>query len=255
MDDQHRPSDAVEDDERDDKSSGARRPGRRRVQIIEHARRLFEEKGFHHTTFDDISREVGIKREGLYYYFRNTSEILIEIVRPKMEQLIERTETVLDADLQPVSKFYLAIHTHLTNQHRLALFTLLLNPADSVGLEVAQVHETLRPLRKAYEQLWLRLIEEARAAGAIDDFGDSKLVVYAILGMCNWMSRWFDPERNRDIDHIVSIFVSLSGFGLFVDGNGGSSRTLSPSCRAEIDAYIAAHPHPTDYKLESAEGI
>ena len=41
----------------------------RREEILLAAQELFHRRGYANTSLDDIARAVGIKREGLYYYF------------------------------------------------------------------------------------------------------------------------------------------------------------------------------------------
>ena len=222
--------------------SRTRRGGRRRNDIIRHARKLFSAKGFQQTTVDDIAGEVGIKREGVYYYFRNTSEILLEVVRPNMEFLNSSTRRVLDSNLHPESKFFLFIYIHLINLDSPTFFSLGLNPTNGSESELAYIHRELRPYRKRYEEFWMKLIGEARDNGAFRDTGDIKLTVYAILGMCNWLSRWFDPSRNGDIGRVADVFVSLAGFGLFTGETSAQTREMSPERLAEISAFIIEHP-------------
>ena len=42
---------------------------RRRQEILQRATECFDRKGYANTTLDDIAKAVGIKREGIYYYF------------------------------------------------------------------------------------------------------------------------------------------------------------------------------------------
>ena len=62
----------------------------RREEILKAAQDLFLRKGYSNTSLDDIARAVGIKREGVYYYFANRPQILIEIIKPLAESAAER---------------------------------------------------------------------------------------------------------------------------------------------------------------------
>ena len=42
---------------------------------------------------------MGIRREGIYYYFKNPTDILLSIVRPNIERLNARMELIAAADL------------------------------------------------------------------------------------------------------------------------------------------------------------
>lgn len=52
----------------------------RREQIQETAKRLFSENGFVNTTMDEIRAETGLSAGGLYYHYRNTYDILYDLM-------------------------------------------------------------------------------------------------------------------------------------------------------------------------------
>ena len=65
-------------DERAGAPDGPRKAGRtggRRAEILQRATECFDRLGYANTTLDDIARAVGIKREGIYYYFKNRGQI------------------------------------------------------------------------------------------------------------------------------------------------------------------------------------
>ncbi len=51
-----------------------------RKRIVEHARILFNRKGFAEVSIDDIMAEVGLTRGGFYNHFRNKDELYAEAV-------------------------------------------------------------------------------------------------------------------------------------------------------------------------------
>ena len=154
----------------------------------------------------------------------------------------DATALILDADLHPESKLYLAIRTHLWLFDRLSVDTIGLGARDGTA---APLHQDMRPLYKKYQDLWTRLVTDGRAEGVFSTTGDSKFVVFAILGMCNWMGRWFDPGKPVELDEIIETFYAVSGTGLVrrPDGNPADS-PLDPSRRAEIENFITCAGNP-----------
>ena len=62
-------------------------------------------RGYPNTSLDDIARAVGIRREGIYYYFKNRAEILLNIIEPQSEALIAgMREIMADTSLDPPAK-------------------------------------------------------------------------------------------------------------------------------------------------------
>jgi TetR/AcrR family transcriptional regulator, fatty acid metabolism regulator protein len=66
-----------------------------RLQIIDAARELFAEKGFQTTTIGDISRAVGLSEAALYEYFKGKEDLLLEIPRLWVSDLLEDLENHL----------------------------------------------------------------------------------------------------------------------------------------------------------------
>lgn len=53
---------------------------RKKKEIIMHAKKVFQRKGFEPTTMKDIKEEAGISFGGLYMYFSNTEEIFLQLL-------------------------------------------------------------------------------------------------------------------------------------------------------------------------------
>ena len=102
-------------DERAGAPDGPRRAGRtggRRAEILQRATECFDRLGYANTTLDDIARAVGIKREGIYYYFKNRGQILLEIIEPQSRLLVDGVAAVVgDASLGPQDLFFFRVHS------------------------------------------------------------------------------------------------------------------------------------------------
>ena len=68
---------------------------------------------------------------------------------------------------------------------------------------------------KSYEAAWARLIAEGQADGSFRDIGDPKMLAFGILGMCNWLARWYDPRKSVTIDALIESYTELLSGGLF----------------------------------------
>ena len=67
----------------------------------------------------------------------------------------------------------------------------------------------IREEKKKYTQIIEKTISEGIAQGIFFK-ADPKLQAYAILGMCNWIYKWYIPERTHySSDQIADSFVSL----------------------------------------------
>lgn len=134
----------------------------RRNEILDVAERLFETKGFDHTSTNDILDEVGIARGTLYYHFRSKEDILDAVINRIAEQLIIKAKNIANQKEVPVLK-------------RLTLSISALNVEGPLGSEIMeQVHKPQNALlhQKMQESLLTgvnplitKLIEEAIEQG------------------------------------------------------------------------------------------
>ena len=69
-------------------------------EILEHATRLFAERGYDGTTLQDIADAIGITRPGLYNYISSKEQLLELAVSRALDQLFELT-TEIAQDVRP----------------------------------------------------------------------------------------------------------------------------------------------------------
>ena len=193
----------------------AAKTGARRAEILQRATECFDRLGYANTTLDDIARAVGIKREGIYYYFRNRAQILLEIIEPQSLELVEGIAAIVnDEALAPREKFRAAIRNHLVRFDRYCLeMTVSLRDGRFDG--EPEVRDTMVRIWKEYEAHWARLIAEGQERGDFRRIGEPKMLAFAVLGACNWLARWYDPRKPVTIDDLIESYTELLSSGLF----------------------------------------
>jgi AcrR family transcriptional regulator len=137
----------------------------RKNEILDVAERLFAEKGFDHTSTNDIIHEIGIARGTLYHHFKSKEEILDAIVeRIRCEKIAQAAAIVADRKVPLLE--------------RLTGSVLALNIDSGVGAEVlTQMHQPQNALlhQKVQERvingvvpLIAQLVEEGNTIGMFD---------------------------------------------------------------------------------------
>lgn len=69
--------------------SDSKRLGGQKGEIMQAARKLYEQQGVACTSVKDIAREAGITRELVYYYFRNKQAVTDAVLDDYVEDLVE----------------------------------------------------------------------------------------------------------------------------------------------------------------------
>ncbi|MBC8258108.1 MAG: TetR/AcrR family transcriptional regulator [SAR324 cluster bacterium] len=181
---------------------------KRKEEIIRRATEVFERKGVSGASFEDIAEAVGIKREGLYYYFRDRAAILVEITLEPSRKLLNGLQNIIDSNQTFRDKLRLALENHLDRFDPNYLEM-------AVALREHHIYETndemeaLRQVWKEYSDLWVALIRNGQAEGTFQSGQNPKLVAYGVLGMCNWLSRWYDPAKDIPVTEVIDTYFSM----------------------------------------------
>jgi AcrR family transcriptional regulator len=64
----------------------------KRDAVLRAAVRMFNEKGFHQTSLDDVAARLGISKPTIYHYLGNKDQVLLECVTRGLGQIIEAAE-------------------------------------------------------------------------------------------------------------------------------------------------------------------
>lgn len=186
----------------------------RREEILRAAQDLFHQRGYANTSLDDIARAVGIKREGLYYYFPNRTQILIEIIKPLGLQLRDRVKEILNSAGSPQEKIRQTVENHLMRfENRFAESKITLR--DDYFSENELVLAEMGPIWDEYERLWIAIIVEGQEQGVFDGSLDPRLAHLGILGLCNWVARWYVPNQSLPVPELIDMYnkIILRGLG------------------------------------------
>ncbi len=122
--------------------------GRTRARLIRAAIELFQERGYRHTSIDDVARQAGVAKGTVYVHFKNKPELLFHAVAEEKKRFIERFLTVLGEDVPARDPFRRYLELGLKTFAQSPLLTKLLEG----DREVVQFLEELDPeLRKKVE--------------------------------------------------------------------------------------------------------
>ncbi len=175
-------------------------PTGRAAEVIKAAAELFEARGYHSTSMEDIAEAVGIRKPTLYHYFKSKDEILYRIFVATIGMLLERVERRQTLPMSP-------------EQQLLEIMGDILEIIDSHNGYVRVFfehhrelpddrHAEIMGLRERYHEHTVGVIQAGIDAGTIRSEIDPQLAALALLGACNWAYQWYDssgPLRGRDI--------------------------------------------------------
>ena len=80
-------------------------------EVVQVARKLFQQYGLVKTTMEDIARKTGRGKSTLYYYFKNKDEVFDAVVRQEIEEALSNIEAATNACATATEKMSVFIHT------------------------------------------------------------------------------------------------------------------------------------------------
>ena len=66
-----------------------------------------------------------------------------------------------------------------------------------------EVRSEMRNIWKKYERMWIELVSRGQASGEFVRSGDPKMIAFGILGMCNWLARWYNPRKPVTVEELI----------------------------------------------------
>lgn len=195
----------------------------RRQKIIDTAVELFHKKGYRATSLDDLAQELGISKAALYHYVESKEELLFIIYTQALSSIFEETYRIASMGLPAEEKLKMIIRNHLVNIiiKNVSLFFVFFTEENQLP---ERYYRMVKEKKKEYDGIIQRIIQEGIAQGAIREV-DPRLLGYAIVGMCNWLYKWFHPKVPYSPEHIADQFVRILEKGYLQLGTESDSRS------------------------------
>jgi hypothetical protein len=67
---------------------------------------------------------------------------------------------------------------------------------------------------KQYERCWQQILREGVKSGEFRPDLDVQVVSYGLLGMLNWLYKWYDPRGRLGVREVADQFAALALSGL-----------------------------------------
>lgn len=180
----------------------------RKQKIIDTAAALFHKKGYKSTTIDDVSKELGITKAAIYHYVASKEKLLSIIYIQALENIFKSTYNISGMNLPPDEKLRLIIHNHIKGIiiKSLSMFSVFFTEENQLP---EKEFRKIRKEKKKYNLIVEEIIKEGISKGLFKKV-DPKLQAFCIIGMCNWIYKWYNPDRaiyssDQIVDHIIAL--------------------------------------------------
>jgi AcrR family transcriptional regulator len=190
---------------------GGRAAPPRLEEVYEVATQLFFTKGYEATSVQNIADELGLLKGSIYYYISSKEDLLYVIVERAHAALLEKlaaAETIAD----PVERLHAAVKGHVEN---VALNIVPVSIFFNDFRSLSKAHRAaILDERRSYEKRMRDLIGQAQAAGSFPPGLDLNLAAKAVLGMTNWVYKWYRDSGDTTPSELGELFAGFVFFGL-----------------------------------------
>jgi AcrR family transcriptional regulator len=195
----------------------------RRAEVYRAAAQIILRKGFDATSVNDIANALGMTKAGLYHYISGKKELLFDIMNFGLDELDEEVAAPAHAipDAEARLRFMISTHARLVTRGQGAI-TILVD--EITALTPAQSRKITRRKREYFDHL-RGLLDELKSQGKLQDV-DTTAATFSLLGMINWLSRWFRQDGALTADHAAAEITKIALHGILRPDARSSRRGL-----------------------------
>jgi AcrR family transcriptional regulator len=187
-------------------------PNNERVaEIYRTAAQIILRKGYDATSVNDIANALGMTKAGLYHYINGKKELLFDIMNFGLGELDEEVATPARAVHDPAARlrFIVDAHARLVTRGQGAITILV----DEVTALTPAQQRKITQSKRAYFDFLRGTLDELKAAGKMQDV-DTTAAAFSLLGMINWLSRWFQQGGPLTEEQAAEQIVKIALHGL-----------------------------------------
>jgi AcrR family transcriptional regulator len=201
------------------------KPGFQKAKMLETARRLFWEKGYNATSMRDMALAYGCRPANIYNFFSDKEEILFEVLREEMEQIIRPIKHLEEDDgSSPPEQLKFVIESHLkvTLSYRRSSGLLFDVALDSLSPEK---RKRIIDFRDTYDRIIRKVIRRGMDTGYFPKV-DVRLAGFMIASMITRTRIWFHPKKGVSVGELADFISKFAFNGL--RGAGAKGRGSHP---------------------------
>ncbi|KZD22253.1 TetR/AcrR family transcriptional regulator [Tardiphaga robiniae] len=178
----------------------------KRRAILDRSAELFSEYGYDRASMNKIAAACGVSKANLYHYYKDKDELLFDVIRVHLEDLLQVVEAADQPDLAPDARLrdlvaaLLEAYRDADAQHSVQI--------SSMRFLSDERQSTLKNM----ERELVRIFSSAVSAIAPQLAGTTMLkpVTMSLFGMVNWHYLWFrsqGPFTRADYADLVTRLI------------------------------------------------
>ncbi|HEV2731761.1 MAG TPA: TetR/AcrR family transcriptional regulator [Terriglobales bacterium] len=185
-----------------------------RQEILRTAARLFQQRGYHATSMNDVASALKLSKGGLYHHFQSKDEILFNLMDHAMNITQERVINGVRDIADPEERLRMLIRRHIevVLSVRDREITVMLHENHPLP---PSLRRRINARKKDYVHFVENLIAEVQRGRHSSGTVSPRAAAFALLGMINWIYQWYRPEGALQQEHLVRQYTEIFFAGAF----------------------------------------
>jgi AcrR family transcriptional regulator len=195
--------------------------------------RLIYEHGYEAMSLRQLAAEVGIQSGSLYNHIATKQDLLFDLVREHINELLRQLDRALQGKELPIEKLRAFVTFHVT-YHMTKKREVFIANSELRSLEPKN-YDAIVTLRSAYEQRLVQILSEGVADGTFE-VTDVQVATFAILALLTGICSWYRPGGRLTREAIVAAHAKLVLSGVAPSPAGSPVRPKRKSLGATAAA-------------------
>ncbi|MEJ1171227.1 TetR/AcrR family transcriptional regulator [Variovorax sp. CCNWLW235] len=177
----------------------------KRNAVLQTAAQLFNERGFHATSLDDIAERLNVSKPTVYYYVESKDQILLECVKIALDLMQAGIDEVRAAGGSAIDQLKACMRIYssvVTQDFGMCVIRIGEDPLPD------PLKKELRGLKAGIDGQFRRLIAEGVDEGSLAPC-DPKMAAFMLAGALSWIGRWYRPDGDLTPDQIADQGIEL----------------------------------------------
>ncbi|GII78548.1 TetR family transcriptional regulator [Sphaerisporangium rufum] len=194
------------------KPRGSYNPAEKRRALLASALKLFEVKGYHATSVEDIVTDAGMTKGALYHLFTGKEEILQQLQEEYIDDRLANFRRILETYDSPVDRLRQLI---LESLHAISHFRSHVTIFSQERRFLTE--ERFAAIKKKRDQLdamYEAVIQQGVDEGVFNSALQPRIVSFGLLGMLTAAYGWFRPDGPLSATQVADQFAELILKGL-----------------------------------------
>ena len=207
----------------------------KREAVLRTAAQLFNEKGFHEVSLDEVAERLNVTKPTLYYYVKSKDEILAECVRSGLDLMQEAIARSDEAGGTAIDKLVAAMRKYaeiVTMDFGKCLIRVGEDPLPP------ESRREVRRLKAEIDREFRHLIELGIAEGSLRDV-DPKLAAFTLAGALSWIGRWYRADGELSPDQIAEQCIGVLMGGIALPPKATVVKAVRPAAAKRVTKKVA----------------